>query len=218
MALFQKSVLNKHLNHLDESKVASAYTTFQQNYNPQKIDQIKQLKEEEYQNGFLRDIFVDVLGYTLRPDDNYNLQREFKNQNDDKKADDVILKDDKALAIIELKSTNTKDLTKVTNQAFNYKNQRFINRLKEHFEIEKISKNLNNFYDHDFKTLITELIKQKITLSQHQQDEWEDYFTTYKTEINNPQTQITQTDNEIDQMVYELYRLIDEEIGVVEGG
>ncbi len=122
MALFQKSVLNKHLNHLDESKVATAYVKYQENYNPQKIDQIKQLKEEEYQDGFLRDIFVEVFGYTLRPEENYNLQREFKNQNDGKKADGAILKDDKALAIIELKSTNTKDLTKVTNQAFNYKN------------------------------------------------------------------------------------------------
>ncbi|MCF6318604.1 MAG: type I restriction enzyme HsdR N-terminal domain-containing protein [Proteobacteria bacterium] len=122
MALFQKSVLNKHLNHLDENKVAKAFAKFQENYNSNKIAQIKNLKEEEYQDGFLRDIFVDVFGYTLRPEENYNLQREFKNQSDGKKADGAILKDDKALAIIELKSTKTKDLTKVTNQAFNYKN------------------------------------------------------------------------------------------------
>jgi len=57
-----------------------------------------------------------------RPEDNYNLQREFKNQSDGKKADGAILKEDQALAIIELKSTKTKDLTKVTAQAFNYKN------------------------------------------------------------------------------------------------
>ena len=122
MALFQKSVLNKHLNHQDENKVAAAFAKFNKNYSLQKIEQIKQLKEEEYQGGFLRDIFVDVFGYTLRPEENYNLQREFKNQNDGKKADGAILKNDKAQAIIELKSTNTKDLTKVTNQAFNYKN------------------------------------------------------------------------------------------------
>jgi hypothetical protein len=80
------------------------------------------MKEEEYQDGFLRDIFVDVFGYTLKPADNYNLAREFKNQTDGKKADGAILKNDKAIAVIELKSTKTKDLTNITQQAFNYKN------------------------------------------------------------------------------------------------
>jgi type I restriction-modification system DNA methylase subunit len=122
MAIFQKSVLKKHLNNLDKEQVEKAYLKFKNNYNPTKIEQIKTLKEEEYQDGFLRDIFVDAFGYTLRPDENYNLQREFKNQTDGKKADGAILKDGKAVAVIELKSTKTKDLTKVTQQAFNYKN------------------------------------------------------------------------------------------------
>ncbi len=122
MAIFQKSVIKKHLNNLDKEQVEKAYLKFKSNYNPAKIEQIKTLKEEEYQDGFLRDIFVDVFGYTLRPDENYNLQREFKNQSDGKKADGAILKDEKAIAVIELKSTKTKDLTKVTQQAFNYKN------------------------------------------------------------------------------------------------
>jgi len=126
MAIFQKSVINKHLNNLDKEQIEKAYLKFRRNYNPSKIEQIKTLKEEEYQDGFLRDIFVDVFGYTLRPDENYNLQREFKNQTDGKKADGAII-DNRginplALAVIELKSTKTKDLTKVTQQAFNYKN------------------------------------------------------------------------------------------------
>ena len=122
MPIFQKSVLNKHLTNLDQEKVEKAYQTFRDNYNPAKIEQIKTLKEEEYQDGFLREIFVDVLGYTLRPNENYDLQREFKNQTDGKKADGAILKDENAIAVIELKSTKTKDLTKITQQAFNYKN------------------------------------------------------------------------------------------------
>jgi len=122
MAIFQKSVIQKHLNNLNKEQVEKAYLEFKSNYNPAKIEQIKTLKEEEYQDGFLRDIFVDVFGYTLRPDENYNLQREFKNQSDGKKADGAILKNEKAIAVIELKSTKTKDLTKVTQQAFNYKN------------------------------------------------------------------------------------------------
>tara|TARA_R110001592_G_scaffold174368_2_gene413197 strand:+ start:42 stop:3122 length:3081 start_codon:yes stop_codon:yes gene_type:complete len=122
MPIFQKSVIQKHLKNLDQEKIEKAFQTFRLNYNPAKIEQIKTLKEEEYQDGFLREIFVDVLGYTLRPNENYDLQREFKNQTDGKKADGAILKDENAIAVIELKSTKTKDLTKITQQAFNYKN------------------------------------------------------------------------------------------------
>ncbi len=120
--------------------------------------------------------------------------------------------------------TENKKLDEATNHIINLtkdfqqKNQRFIKRTKDTFDIQKTSKKLNSFYDFDFKTFLAELKKQKITLSLHQQDEWEDYFTTYKTEINHLQTQITQTDNEIDQMVYALYGLTDAEIAIVEGG
>ena len=120
--MFQKSVINKHLASIDSEKIDNAFAKFRENYNPSKIQKINKLKEEEYQDGFLRDIFVDVLGYILNPDENHNLSREFKNQADSKKADGAILKDEKAIAVIELKSTKTKDFTKVTEQAFGYKN------------------------------------------------------------------------------------------------
>ena len=120
--MFQKSVINKYLASLEKEQVEKAYQAFKENYTPVKIEKIKRLKEEEYQDGFLRDLFVDALGYILKPDDNYNLVREFKNQSDGKKADGAILKDGKAIAVIELKSTKTKDLKSITQQAFNYKN------------------------------------------------------------------------------------------------
>ena len=122
MSIFQKSVINKHLKNLDQNQVEKAYQKIKENYSPSKIEKIKKLKEEEYQDGFLRDLFVNVFGYTLKPDDNYNLAREFKNQGDGKKADGAILKNEKAVAVIELKSTKTKDLKSITEQAFNYKN------------------------------------------------------------------------------------------------
>ncbi len=122
MEIFQKSVINKHLASLEKDQIEKAYQKFKENYSPAKIEKIKQLKEEEYQDGFLRDLFVDVFGYTLKPDDDYNLVREFKNQEDGRKADGAILKDEKAIAVIELKSTKTKDLKSITEQAFNYKN------------------------------------------------------------------------------------------------
>ncbi|MCP3660439.1 MAG: restriction endonuclease subunit M, partial [Bacteroidetes bacterium] len=122
MQIFQKSIVKKYINTLDKSKLESAYTKFKEIYSYDKIQDIKTLKEEAYQDGFLRDIFVSILGYTLRPDENYNLEREYKNKTDSKKCDGAILKDDYALAIIELKSTATKDLKAVTDQAFNYRN------------------------------------------------------------------------------------------------
>ena len=122
MSIFQKSVIDNHLSQLDKDQVDKAFIKFNENYSFSKIAEIQKMKEEEYQDGFLRDIFVDVFGYTLKPADNYNLAREFKNQTDGKKADGAILKNDNAIAVIELKSTKTKDLTNVTQQAFNYKN------------------------------------------------------------------------------------------------
>ena len=49
-----------------------------------------------------------------------------------------------------------------------------------------------------------------------QQDEWEEYFSTYKTEIKLIQNQIDATDKEIDHMVYALYGLTAKEIEMVE--
>ena len=123
MSIFQKSVRNEYLKNLDETIVAQAYSRFQKNFNIVKIEEIKKLKEEEYQDGFLRDIFVDVFGYTFKPEENYNLAREYKNVSDSKKADGAILKNGNVIAVIELKSTKTKDLNSIKEQAFNYKNE-----------------------------------------------------------------------------------------------
>ena len=103
------------------------------------------------------------------------------------------------------------------NKYLHNKSTRFIKRLQENFELSKISKKLGNFYDFDFKTFVGELNKQKIKLSLLQQDEWEEYFNAYKTDINQLQSEIEKTDKEIDQMVYELYGLTAEEIKIVEG-
>jgi hypothetical protein len=130
MALFQKSVLNQYIRTLDKSKVADAYAKFKAHFHNATIQQqIRESKEEQYQEGFFRDLFVDVLGYTLNPQPNFNLTTELKNESDSKKADGAILitsehahLNDIVVAVIELKGTNTTDLNKVTQQAFGYKN------------------------------------------------------------------------------------------------
>ncbi len=92
MSLFQKSVINKYLKNLDNNKVDKAFDNFQKFYGDKlRLVNIMQLKEENYQEGFLREIFVQTLGYTINPDKNYNLTTEYKNQKDARKADGAIV-------------------------------------------------------------------------------------------------------------------------------
>lgn len=171
--MFQKSVINKYLASIDQAQIETAYQAFKNNYSSAKTEQIKRMKEEEYQDGFLRDLFVNSLGYTLKPDDNFDLVREFKNQTDGKKADGAILKDGKAIAVIELKSTKTKELKSITEQAFNYKNNqpecKYVitsNFQKIRFYIdhsnEYIEFNLFNLPKEEFEVLYLVLSKESI--------------------------------------------------------
>ena len=80
--MFQKAVFNKYIKNIDEKILKEKYEQFRANYqNTQKIAQIKESKEEQYQEGFLRDVFVNILGYTINPEPNYNLKREEKKRN-----------------------------------------------------------------------------------------------------------------------------------------
>ena len=106
--MFQPKILSHYLRHQDESLLHSRYEAFQ--IYQSKQNEIRSLNEEKYQDGFLRDLFVGCLGYTLQPDDGYNLLREEKNEQDAKKADGAIKIDDDITAVIELKDTSTKDL------------------------------------------------------------------------------------------------------------
>ena len=123
MSLFQNSVLNKYLKGLESEKVTQAYERFTSHFhNPTIQENIRNSKEEQYQGEFLIDLFVNVLGYTKNPTPDFNLTTELKNIKGSKKTDGAILKGEKALAVIELKGTNTTDLSKVETQAFGYKN------------------------------------------------------------------------------------------------
>ncbi|MCT7536193.1 BREX-1 system adenine-specific DNA-methyltransferase PglX [Aliarcobacter butzleri] len=118
MSMFQKSVINSIKQ--DESLVALRWAKFQEFL--AKVDYIKTVKEEKYQDGFLKDVFENCLGYTLDMTNpsNYNLEREKKNETDGKKADGVIYIDNKVIGVIELKAQDTKNLDKIETQAFNY--------------------------------------------------------------------------------------------------
>lgn len=120
MALFQKSVLNTFPQ--DESKVALRWAEYQKFL--AKKGAIKGFKEEEYQDGFFKDVFENCLGYTLKTTNpsNFNLEREKKNETDSKKADGVIYVDGEVIGVVELKDQKTKQLDFIETQAFNYHN------------------------------------------------------------------------------------------------
>jgi type I restriction-modification system DNA methylase subunit len=123
MSLFQKSVEKKYLNELDSVLIDKKYKEFQDYFgNPSIQENIRNSKEEQFQEGFLREIFVSIFGYTLNPQPNFNLTTELKNIANSKKADGAILKGEDAIAVIELKGTDTTDLDKIETQAFGYKN------------------------------------------------------------------------------------------------
>jgi type II restriction/modification system DNA methylase subunit YeeA len=63
---------------------------------------------------------------------------------------------------------------------------------------------------------IKELGKKKIKLSLSDEAEWETYFTTEAQKTLELKSNIEKTDKEIDQMVYALYELTEDEIKIVE--
>tara|TARA_R110002049_G_scaffold101964_3_gene247251 strand:+ start:11390 stop:14584 length:3195 start_codon:yes stop_codon:yes gene_type:complete len=122
MALYQVSVLKQHIALQDKELVSKAYKKYTKYFlNPTIQDNIRSSKEEEYQGIFLTELFVNILGYTLKPNADFNLVAEYKNQNNARKADGAILNNDVAIGVIELKGTNTKDLESIRKQAFDYK-------------------------------------------------------------------------------------------------
>ncbi|MGB1206938.1 MAG: Eco57I restriction-modification methylase domain-containing protein [Chitinophagales bacterium] len=123
MGLFQHSILKKHARQLHKRSVERAWQVFTNHFhNPKVQENIRKAKEEQYQEGFLDDLFVKVFGYTKNPAPDFNLTTELKNAKDAKKTDGAILQLNKALAVIELKGMNTTNLNKVEPQAFGYKN------------------------------------------------------------------------------------------------
>jgi type I restriction-modification system DNA methylase subunit len=155
--LFQSSVLKKHLATQNSYQVKEAYQRFVAYFhNAERQENIRNSKEEQFQEGFLRELFVNILGYTINPEPGYNLTTELKNIKDAKKTDGAILKEDgAALAVIELKGTDTKDLDKVNDQAFNYKNNQpeCVYVITSNFE--KMRFFIHNAVDHEEFNLFT---------------------------------------------------------------
>ncbi|MBO4752445.1 MAG: N-6 DNA methylase [Bacteroidales bacterium] len=147
--IFQKNILKKYAATLPEEAVDAAWTQYRTYFLNADIQQnIRQSNEEQFQEGFLRELFVKVLGYALNPSPNYNLITEQKNETDSKKADGAILKEGKVIGVIELKDHKTSDLAKVEPQVFNYKSQHPEARLVIISNFEKLRLYIDNAVEH----------------------------------------------------------------------
>ena len=147
--LFQKTIIKKYLNALPLEETSVPWQRYQQYFLNEEIQQnIQQSKEEQFQEGFLRELFVKVLGYTLNPSPDYNLITEKKNETNSKKADGAILLDGNVIGVIELKDHKTPDLSKIEPQAFGYKSQHKGTRLVIISNFEKLRLYIDNAVEH----------------------------------------------------------------------
>ncbi|MBP0612324.1 N-6 DNA methylase [Chryseobacterium sp. cx-311] len=149
MPLFQKTVISKYLNTQNQESISKKWEIFRDHFhNPGIQENIRNSKEEQYQGEFLIDLFVKVLGYTKNPTPSFNLTTEHKNVKDSKKADGAIIISDIVVGIIELKGTNTTDLSKIEDQAFGYKNNQLNCKYVITSNFEKLRLYIDNAIEH----------------------------------------------------------------------
>ncbi|MCP2037327.1 N-6 DNA methylase [Chryseobacterium sp. HSC-36S06] len=149
MSLFQKTVISKYLKTQNQESISKKWELFREHFHNATIQEnIRSSKEEQYQGEFLIDLFVNVLGYIKNPTPNFNLTTEYKNVKDSKKADGAIIISDDVVGIIELKGTNTTDLSKIEDQAFGYKNNQLNCKYVITSNFEKLRLYIDNAIEH----------------------------------------------------------------------
>ena len=139
----------------------------------------------------------------------------------------VTIPDTNKITELSLKVNSITKLYKDLNQIIK-KKQDFLSHT---FILQKLSKKLQNWHELEFGDFIKELNKaikannklrvkdgldEVPTLTKKDEFEWLDLFEDNKQKAQALQTQINQTDKEIDAMVYQLYGLTEEEISIVE--
>ncbi len=114
---------------------------------------------------------------------------------------------------VNLQLANNKDFQAITDKFSNY--------FSKEYSLDKLTGKLEKWFELEFQDFIKELnkcikaIKGK-TLSKKDEFDWIDLFNENKQKALSFTCQIDATDKEIDQMVYKLYDLTEEEIAIVE--
>jgi tRNA1(Val) A37 N6-methylase TrmN6 len=140
----------------------------------------------------------------------------------------IMMNDIQLLKIPKAKIDIQNILSEKSKLIFNQINafQSFVQNLstyiRSQYQLEKLSGKLSNWYELDFSDFIKELNKAIKTakgtpLTKKDEFEWMELFEENKKKALELKAEIDRTDKEIDQMVYELYGLTEEEIKIVEG-
>jgi type I restriction-modification system DNA methylase subunit len=94
---------------------------------------------------------------------------------------------------------------------------RFFKTLIEEKGKIKKTKKLSNFWEFPYEKFKKELKRQKIEFNLgNDNDQWREYFNSTVEKVEQIKVGISKTDNKVDQMVYQLYDLTQEEIQIVE--
>ncbi|WP_404331618.1 Eco57I restriction-modification methylase domain-containing protein [Mesobacillus maritimus] len=112
-------------------------------------------------------------------------------------------------------ANKAKELISKSKQFENDKNKALL-LLKNEFKLKKISTKIQEFYEHTFETMVDELKSYKIHLNLNQKSELYDYYIKEKLKLSELKNVILHLDKEIDQEIYNLYDLKDEEAQVIE--
>lgn len=94
--------------------------------------------------------------------------------------------------------------------------QQTIEFIQTKYELKKVSKKLEKFWQLGANVFIDELKKQKITFSLSQEEELVQWYRDKQTVLIELEKQINTLDKQIDNEVYQFYGLSDEEINIIE--
>ncbi len=95
--------------------------------------------------------------------------------------------------------------------------RRFLALVRAELGVQNITRNLENWESLDFAGFLAELAKQKISLPLAQKSEWLGHFEQQRAQAQGLLEQIKSTDQQIDNMVFDLYGLTAEERALVLG-
>ena len=128
------------------------------------------------------------------------------------------------LPIVITEDKNTEmNLTNLVDMIIN-ENKKLINEinsfhkwLNRTFNIDKLSKKLENYYELDFEDFLKEIKKKKVDITKRKTQELlENEFNESISIIKPLQNEIQEIENKINQLVYELYDLTAEDIAIIE--
>jgi len=123
----------------------------------------------------------------------------------------------KRLPILNLSSEEQKPIVEKVNlrldiaKEFGSKKENFLNRLHRNFDLKGMDKKLEKIYDLNFETFFKELKKRKIELSPEQEEKEAEYYEKRREELSELIKKMETTDREIDKMIFDLYKINEEE-------